>query len=77
VPLCVNLTLSAAAQKRKEEKSHDLYTSRMRGATSSGQISMTLGMCVRLEDEIKRSKYYLSKFNGLDAVKYSIDRVVN
>ena len=66
-PLCVKLSLSVwpvqvrkkkREEGRKEEKSQEVYISRMRGATPSGRISTKLGKCVHLTDVIKRAKFH-------------------
>jgi len=43
---------------RQEEKSQEVYISRMRGATPSRRIPTKLGKCVRLTDVIKRAKFH-------------------
>jgi len=47
---------------RKEEKSQEVYISRMCGATSSGWIPTKLGTCVRLLEVIKRAKFHHYNF---------------
>ena len=54
---------------RKEEKSQEVFISRMRGATPSGRIPTKLGKCVRLTDVIKRAKFHRYKFRGFGAVR--------
>ena len=54
---------------RKEEKSQEVYISRMRGATPSGRISTKLGKCVHLTDVIKRAKFHFYKSRGFGAVR--------
>ena len=76
-PLCVKLSLSVLSVQvrkkkredgRKEEKSQEVYISRMRGATPSGRISTKLDKCVRLTDVIKRAKFHRYKSRGFGAV---------
>ena len=54
---------------RKEEKSQEVYISRMRGATPSGRILTKLGKCVCLTSIIKHAKFHRYKFRGLGAVR--------
>ena len=54
---------------RKEEKSQEVYISRMRGATPSRRISIKLGKCVHLTDVIKRAKFHRYKSRGFGAVR--------
>jgi len=63
-PLCVKLSQVRKKKKgckaerqagRKEEKSQEVYISRMCGATPSGRIPTKLGTSVRLTDVIKRA----------------------
>ena len=54
---------------RKEEKSQEVYISRMRGATPSGRIPTKLGKYVRLTDVIKRAKFHRYKSKGFGAVR--------
>jgi len=54
---------------RKEEKSQEVYISRMRGATSSRQILTKLGKCVRLSDVIKSARFHRYNLRGFRAVK--------
>jgi len=49
---------------RKEEKSQEVYISRMCGATPSGRIPTKLGTYVRLTDVIKRAKFYRYNLRG-------------
>jgi len=64
----------AGAQERKkgwkEEKSQEVYISRMRGATLSGRIPTKLGTCVRLRDVIKRAKFHRYNLRGFGAVRF-------
>jgi len=65
-PLCVKLALSVKKKGRKagrqegmkEEKSAEVYISRMRGATPSGRIPTKLTICVLLTDLIKCAKFH-------------------
>ena len=75
-PLCVKLSLSVwSVQVRKkkkgskEEKSQEVYISRMRVATPSGRIPTKLGKCVHLTDVIKLAKFHCYKFRGFGAVR--------
>jgi len=54
---------------RKEEKSQEVYISRMRGATPSGRIPTKLGKCVRITDVIKRAKFHSYNLRGFGAVR--------
>jgi len=54
---------------RQEEKSQEVYISRMRGATNSGRIPTKLGKCVRLTDVIKRAKFHRYNLRGFGAVR--------
>ena len=76
-PLCVKSSLSVWSVQvrkkkrggRKEEKSQEVYISRMRGATPSGRIPTKLGKYVRLTDVIKLARFHRYKFRGFGAVK--------
>ena len=80
-PLCVKLSLSVwpvqvrkkkmggRKEGRKEEKSQEVYISRMRGATPSGRIPTKLGKCVCLTNVIKRAKFHRYKSRGFGAVR--------
>jgi len=54
---------------RQEEKSQEVYFSRMRGATPSRRIPTKLGTCVHLTDVIKRAKFYRYILRGFGAVR--------
>jgi len=54
---------------RKEEKSQEVYISRMCGATSSGEILTKLGKCVRLSDVIKCAKFHSYNVRFFEAVR--------
>ena len=54
---------------RKEEKSQEVYISRMRGATPSGRIPTKLGKCVRFADVIELAKFHRYKSRGFGAVR--------
>jgi len=49
---------------RKEEKSQEVYISRICGATPRGRISTKFGTYVRLTDVIKRAKFHRYNFRG-------------
>jgi len=77
-PLCVNLSLSVWPvqvrkkkwrEGRKEEKSQEVYISRMHGAIPNGRILTKLSICVRLSDVIKRAKFRRYNLRGLGAVR--------
>jgi len=70
--ISIRLACAGAQEKRqagrKEEKSQEVYISRMCGATSSGRIPTKLSTYVRLNDIIKRTKchrYYLRGFRAV------------
>ena len=54
---------------RKEEKSQEVYISRMRGASPSGRLATKLGKFVCLTDVIKRAKFHRYIFRGFEAVQ--------
>jgi len=63
--ISVRLVCAGAQEKkagrqagRKEEKSQEVYISRMCGATPSGRIPTKLGTCFRLTDVIKHAKFH-------------------
>jgi len=76
-PLCVKLSLSVwpvqVRKKKKagrqEEKSQEMYISRMCRATPFGRIPTELGTCVRLPDVIKRAKFHRYNLRGFASVK--------
>jgi len=47
-------------EDRKEEKSQEVYISRMRGTPPSGRFPTKLGKCVRLTDVTKRAKFIVT-----------------
>jgi len=57
--ISLRLACAGAQEKikagRKEEKSQEVYISRMCGVTPSGRIPTKLGTCVHLPDVIKRN----------------------
>ena len=69
--ISIRLVCAGAQEKkgRKEEKSQEVYISRMRGATPSGRISTKLGKCVFLADFIKSAKFHCYKSSGFGAVR--------
>jgi len=54
---------------RKEEKSQQVYNSRMCGATPSGWISTKSGTCVFRKDVIKRAKFHHYNLRAFGVVK--------
>jgi len=56
---------------KQEEKSQEVYISRVCGATPSGQIPTKLGIgkCVRLTDVIKRAEFHLYDLRGFEALR--------
>jgi len=56
--ISIRLACAGAQEKRKEEKSQEVYISRMCGASPSGRIPTKLGICVRLTDIIKRAQFH-------------------
>jgi len=75
-PLCVKLSLSVwpvqvrkkkRQEGRKEEKSQEVYISRMCGATRSGRIPTKFGTYVCLMDIIKRAKFHRYNVRGFGA----------
>jgi len=74
--ISIRLACAGAQDKktRKEEKSQEVYISRMRGATPGGRISTKHGKCVRLTDLIKRAKFHRYKyerFRSCEVLKFS------
>ena len=63
--------LCRCARKKgsKEEKSQEVYISRMRGATPSGRIPTKLNKCVCLTDVIKPANFHRYKSRGFGAVR--------
>jgi len=81
-PLCVKLSLTVwpvqvrkkkwqegRQEGSKEEKSQEVYISRVRRATSCGRIPTKLGKCVRLTDAIKRAKFHRYNLRRFGAVR--------
>ena len=58
-------------EERKEEKSQEVYISRMCGATPSGRIPTKLGKCVYITKIIKLAKFHRYKCRGFGAVRCS------
>jgi len=54
---------------RMEEKSQEVYISRVRRATSGGRIPTKLGKCVRLTDVINHAKFHRYNLRGFGAVR--------
>jgi len=54
---------------RQEDKSLEVYISRMGGATPSGQIPTKFGTCVHLTDIIKLAKFHRYNLRGFGAVR--------
>ena len=74
--ISIRLTCAGAQEKKgglkeggMEEKSQEVYISRMRGKTPSGRIPTKLGKCVRLTDVVKRAKFHCYKSRGFGAVR--------
>jgi len=72
-PLCVKISIRLASARPKEKKltgrKEDVYISRMRAASRSGQISIKFGTCVRLADVIKRAQFLRYNLRGFAAVR--------
>jgi len=71
--ISIHLACAGAQEKNKavkqEEKSQEVYISRMCGATLSGQILTKLGTCVRLTDVIKRAQFHHYNLGGFEVVR--------
>jgi len=68
----IRLACAGAQEKkagRQEEKSQEVYNSRMCGATPSKRISTKFGTCVRLTDVIKRAQCHRYNLRGFGAVR--------
>jgi len=63
------IRLEKRQERRQEDKSQEVFISRMCGSTSSGRIPTKLGKCVRLTDDIKRAKCYHYSVRGFGAVR--------
>jgi len=70
--ISICLACAGAQEKkagRKEEKSQEVYISRMRGASPSERILTKLGTCVCLTDLIKSAQFYSYNLRGFGAVR--------
>ena len=71
--ISLRLVCAGAQEKkkavRKEEKSQEVYISRMRGATPSGRITTKLGECICLTDIIKCAKFHRYESRGFGAMR--------
>jgi len=65
----VQVSKEKRQEGRQEEKSQEVYISRMCGATPSGRILTKLGQCVRLLILIKRAKFHRYNLRGFGAVR--------
>jgi len=65
----VQVSKKKRQEGRKEEKSQEVYISRMLGATPSGSIPTKPSICVRPPDVIKRAKFQRYNFTGFGAVR--------
>jgi len=54
---------------RKEDKSQEVYISRMCGATPSGRNATKFGRCVIRPDVMKRAKFHCYNLRGFGAVR--------
>jgi len=66
--ISIRLACAGAQEKRQEEKSQEVYISRMCGATLSRRIQFKLYKCVRLTNVIKRAKFQRYNLRGFGAV---------
>jgi len=66
---CARNKKAVKQEVRQEEKSQEVYISRMCGATPSRRITTKLGTCVRLTDVIKRAKFHRYNLRGFGAVR--------
>jgi len=68
---CAGAQKKAVKQEgRKEEKSQEVYISRMCGATPSKRIPTKFGTSVRLTDVIKRAQFHRYNLRGFGAVRF-------
>jgi len=69
--ISIRLDCAGAQEKkagRKEDKSPEVYISRMRGATPSGRNATKFGTCGLLTDVIKRAKCHRYNLRVFGAV---------
>jgi len=75
--ISIRLPCAGAQEKRqegrqegwREEKSQEVFISRMHGATPSGRIPTKIGTCVCLTDVIKRAKFHRYNLRDFGAVR--------
>jgi len=68
----IRLACAGAQEKkagRQEEKSQEVYISRLCGATPSGRIPTKFGTCLCLTHVIKRAKFHRYDLRGFGAVR--------
>jgi len=69
ISICLACAGAQEKNKRQEEKSQEVYISRMRGAIPSGWIPTKIGICVHLIDVTKRAKVHRYNLRVFGAVR--------